>query len=195
MSSDPVKYVDPTGHYECEGLECHLPTPVLAKQARRFATRYASSYPKDEPNSVEAWAATSDFVASVTKNNPDSYMRVMDRVFGHQGDGLKLQGDTSRDCFLCGIYNDDGSRVSRPTGVYNEFSVEQEESFENSGGFRPEFQDPDSGNNQVNHSYYWFQVGYYHGTMTGYGGNFYHETLQEDVYPAPGKSVQDEMLL
>jgi hypothetical protein len=175
----------------CEGLDCHLPIDVLARTAQRFATRYASYFPEDEPNSVEAWAATSDFVATVTNNNTDSYMNVMDRVFGHQGDGLHLEGETSRDCFLCGIYNEDGSKVKGPTGLYNEFSVEKNDLFKNSGGFRPEFQDPDSTNNQVNHSHYWLQVGYYHGPITGYGGNFWHETFQEDDYPAPGKSVQD----
>ena len=164
---------------------------ALASEARKVALSYHG-------NALESWAATSDFVANYTGDDVEAYMGVMDRVFGHQGDGLQYSGDTSRDCFLCGIRNPDGTwrdrEAIRPTAYYSEYSTDKASKFLNSDGFHSDFADPDGKNNQVQHTYYYVQLGYHHGLTTAYGGDFYHEYLQgrrEGPWPRPGQSNQD----
>ncbi len=199
-NNNPVKYIDPSGHCsfaamergECTAADLNGGPPDINELATQ-AMNYALAY---DGNALESWAATSDFIAGYTGDDVEMYMAVMDRVFGHLGDGLQLEGNTSRDCFLCGVKNPDGSlnRGLRPTGYYDEYTVNNDPKFENSDGFNPAFADPDGTNNQVQHTYFWVQVGYHHGLTTALAGNLSHEFLEgrdEGSWPRPGQSVAD----
>lgn len=55
-------------------------------------------------------------------------------------------------------------------------------------GFNPIYADPNLGNNQVHHTWYWIQVAYYRSDIIAYAGNYYHERIQRNER---GQSQQD----
>ena len=190
VNFSPINFRDPSGHWLCGDQYDPACAENIDEQAD-FVKMYAVTY---DGTALESWAATSDYVAGLVNNDVDQYMGIMDRVFGHQGNGLNFE-ISPRDCIidLCGIKNPDGSWVSGPTSVYQQSTI-NERKFQNSSGFSELFADPNPANNQVHHTYFGFQLGYYHGLAIAAGANFNHEFLegrQNGPWPRPGQSIGD----
>ena len=177
---NPMRYTDPSGHW-IDPFDPNMPgtpdsrpnTEIIVYNARKIAISVAV----DTEDVVEGWAAASDYVADNT-DSVGSYMSLMDRIFGHQGSGLPSE-KTSRECFFCGILDEDG-RIdfnNGPTPAYSDYVSFGDNAFNSSSGFLPRFQYPDSQNNQVQHTYYYVQLGYYHGYPTAVTGNLAHELI------------------
>jgi RHS repeat-associated protein len=201
---NPIKYTDSTGHWidpfdpdmpgtpESRGVS-ELRTHSLALAAHEVAIETALN----TGDVVEGWAATSDFVALRT-HDTDEYMAVMDRIFGHEGNGLPTE-TTSRDCLMCGILDQNGNLNTdlRPTNYYEQYTVNNDSPYRySSEGFFDRYADP-VGGNQVQHTYYYVQLGYYHNQATAQLGNTWHEifegrkNIQDFLRDDPGKSIQD----
>lgn len=168
---NPANFNDPKGHsYSGHEEDNPVDIDLVSKEGKEYAIQVAES----TGNVVEAWAATSDFVAMSVFGDVDSYMIVMNNIFGHSGDALEIS------------LNDDDLYIG-PTAVVEQYSIVNHPAFQSSEGFALEYQDPDENNNQVHHTHYWIQMGFFHGYFTSGFGNFYHEYLQNEG----GQSQQD----
>ena len=194
--NDPINFNDPTGHFynplHRDGVnDPPPPSPldlnILADRAREYATTHNG-------NPVEIWAATSDFVAWMVDDDAGSYMLVMNNVFARSGDGLEDDfGDSGRDGILRGFFYKGTFTRIRSESSEGSHTVIGESALKGSDGFHSLYSDPiasSSQSNQVHHCQFYIQLGYYHGALTGFLANLFHETIQP-MQDNSGKTIQD----
>ena len=209
--NNPVKYLDPTGHcgaeaaassddsyytgyaeyYECIGLRAELEgilgtnvegiwylwqmetflegaaaiadggfsfvSPFNDDTVRSALQEYVS-YWAANIDSLEASARTVEF-ASILGGDIEDLIAVLS---GHIGDGT------------------DGNMPSA-AGPYSTAGLETL----STSGFNSRYRDPDPNNNQVHHTWFYVQVGYYQGDVIAWLGNVVHEIRD------PGGSLPD----